>query len=336
MAIDDQPVLVTGASGFVGNNLVRCLLQHGRAVRVLVREPVNPSLEGLDVEVAIADVLDSSSLTAAMDGVSTVFHLAGAIAIDGQHDQRMWQINVDGTANVVSACLATGVGRLVHFSSIHALSWYPKNQPIDESRQLALDPQRHLAYDRSKAAGEQAVLDGVQNGLDAVILNPVGIFGPDDYEPSPGGAFLRQLMHRDLPGLVRTGYYWVDVRDVAAAAVIAEHQGRSGERYILNGHYATFKTLAGWVQEATGVRPPLLNVPVWTATMVAPVVVAYSRWRGLRPLVTPEAIKIVQRHQQIATEKAAAELGFLPRPLRDTIINTVHWLQQYVAIRSRE
>jgi dihydroflavonol-4-reductase len=329
MTIADRPVLVTGASGFVGNNLVRCLLQQGRTVRVLVRDPVNPSLAGLNVEVVIADVLDLSSLHDAMEGMSTVFHLAGAIAIDGQHDQRMQQVNVQGTANVVSACLSTGVDRLIHFSSIHALSWFPKNQPVDERRPLALDPQKHLAYDRSKAAGEQAVLEGVQQGLDAVILNPVGIFGPEDYEPSPGGAFLRQLMRRELPGLVRAGYYWVDVRDVVNAAVVAEHQGRSGERYILNGHYATFKTIAGWVQETTGVRAPWLNVPVWTASWVAPWVAAYSRWRGVRPLVTPEAIEIVQCHQQIATDKAARELGFQPRPLRDTMFDTVDWLQRH-------
>ena len=326
---DSQPVLVTGASGFVGNNLVRHLLSIGRQVRVLVRNPENESLRGLKIELVVGDVLQPASLGKAMAGVSTVFHLAGSIAIDGQHNDIMRQINVEGTANVVDACLNSGVKRLVHFSSIHAFSYHPKDQPVDEGRRLAEDPPKHLAYDLSKAAGERKVLAGVEAGLDAVILNPVGIFGPFDFGPSPGGEFLLQLMRRKLPGLVQAGYYWVDVRDVARAAVIAEERGRSGERYILTGQYGTFKAIANWVQEASGARPPLLNVPVWLAKWSAPLVVWYSRRLGIRPLVTPEAIEIVGCHQNIATRKAQIELGFQARPLRETIVDTVDWLNEY-------
>ena len=323
----DRPALVTGASGFVGNNLVRHLLQLGRKVRLLVREPANRSLQGLDVETVVGDVLDPASLRTAMAGVSNVFHLAGAISIDGRQNGRMWRINAEGTSNIVEACLASGVGRLIHFSSIHALSHLPKREPIDECRPLAIDSEKHLAYDQSKAAGEQAVMAGIENGLDAVILNPVGIFGPHDYDPSPSGALIRQLMTRKLPGLVRAGYYWVDVRDVVTAAVAAENQGRCGEKYILSGDYATFETIAGWVHETTGARPPLLNFPIWTAKLVAPMIVVHSRWLGIRPLVTPESIKIVQCHQNISTDKAANELDFRPRPLSQTIADTARWLQ---------
>lgn len=305
----NKPALITGASGFVGNNLVRHLLSIGRKVRVLVRHLDNESLRGLEIESFEGDVLHAASLHKAMAGVSTVFHLAGSISIDGQQDETMRRINVDGTANVVDACLESGVERLIHFSSIHALSYHPKNQPVDETRSLAQAPPQHLAYDLSKAAGERAVLAGVQAGLSAVILNPVGIFGPNDFGPSPGGEFLLQLMQRKLPGLVQAGYYWVDVRDVARAAVAAEANARNGERYILPGHYGSFKQIADWVHEVSGARPPLLNVPVWMAKRAAPLVVWYSRRLGIRPLVTPEAIEIVGCHQSIVTQKAAVELG---------------------------
>ncbi len=329
MTIDFQkPTLVTGASGMVGNNLVRHLLERDRRVRVLVRQPAKESLRGLNVEPVMGDVLDPASLQAAVAGVSSVFHLAGCISIDGHQHSLMRQVNAEGTANVVAACLQGGVKRLIHFSSIHALSHLPKDQPIEETRQLALDPGKHLPYDESKAVGEQKVLAGIQEGLNVVILNPVGIFGPHDYGPSPGGEFLQQLIDRKLPGLVRAGYYWVDVRDVARAAVAAEEKGRCGERYILFGEYATFKSIANWVQEISGARAPLMNVPLWIAKTAAPLVVWYSRFRGIRPLVTPEAVQIVNCHQNISTDKAAVELGFRARPLRETIADTVQWLQE--------
>ncbi len=324
-----QPVLVTGASGFVGNNLVRQLLSKGRSVRVLVRNWDDESLRGLDIDSVKGDVLQPASLHTAMAGVSTVFHLAGSISIEGQQDRLMRHVNVDGTANVVKACLQSGVQRLVHFSSIHALSYHPKNQPVDETRRLAQDPPKHLAYDLSKAAGEQHVLSGVEAGLNAVILNPVGIFGPNDFGPSPGGEFVLQLMRRKLPGLVQAGYCWVDVRDVAITALAAETKGRRGHRYILSSQYGSFKQIARWVQECSGARPPLFNVPVWVAKQAAPLVVWYSRRLGIRPLVTPEAIEIIGCHQNIVTRKAALELGFQPRPLRETIADTVAWLQTH-------
>ena len=126
----DPPTLVTGAAGFVGNNLVCQLLEIGRRVRVLVRHPKNDSLRGLEVETCIGDVLQPASLDAAMKGVSSVFHLAGSISIDGQSNSEMKRVNVEGTANVVQSCLKTDVKRLVHFSSIHALSTCRKTSQL--------------------------------------------------------------------------------------------------------------------------------------------------------------------------------------------------------------
>ena len=327
-SIDNSPTLVTGATGFIGNNLVRQLVEQGRTVRVLVRTPNKMSLRGLDVETVVGDVLDPECLREAMSGVSSVFHVVGAISIEGEQNDRLHQVNVDGTSNVVDACISENVKRLVHFSSVHALSYLPKNLPIAESRALALDPDKHLPYDRSKAEGELAVMAGIQKGMNAVILNPVGVFGPYDFGPSPSGEFLLQLMNRKLPGIVKAGYFWVDVRDVANAAILAESKGVCGERYILSGEYVDFDSIANWVEEATSVRRPWLSVPLRVAKMMAPFVVAYSRWRGLRPLVTPEALQIVECHQKIETQKAALELGFSARPIRETIFDSVRWLKE--------
>ncbi len=322
--------LVTGGSGFVGNNLVRHLLSLGRRVRVLSQRPAR-SLEGLEVDVVTGDLFDAEQLDRAMAGVEVVYHLAAVISIDRREDRSlMMRVNVEGTRRVVAAALKNGVRRFVHLGSIHALSYAPRNRPIDESRKLAHQTDPHaLPYDLSKAAGQRIVTEGVERGLDAVILNPVGIIGPYDFNPSAAGEMLLQLMQRRLPGLVRAGYYWVDARDVAAAAVAAELRGKTGEHYIVKGEYATFARIADYVYQDTGVKPPKINVPVWTARGVAPMAVWLSRFTGRRPLVTPEAIEIVSRHQNIETDKAEQELGFQHRPLQTTISDSIAWFQQH-------
>ena len=131
---------------------------------------------------------------------------------------------------------------------------------------------------------------------------------------------------------MQAGYYWVDVRDVAVAAVAAEIHGRAGERFILCGEYADFKTIARWVQACCGARPPLLNVPVRLARLAAPFVTWYSKLLGQRPLVTPESIEIVVCHQHVATSKATEELGFQARSLQETINETVCWRQNHESI----
>jgi len=326
-----MPALVTGATGLVGNNLVRHLLELGRPVRALVFGDDEP-LKGLEIERVAGDVCNPVGLTQATRGIDVVYHVAGAVSID--KDQRrtlLEDVNVQGTANVVQACLDSGVRRLVHFSSIHALSYLPKDRPIDETRELALDGARHLAYDHTKARGELAVLEGVQRGLDAVIVNPVGIFGPYDFLPSTGGELLLQLTGRKLAGLVRGGFYWVDARDVVRAAVLAEERGRRGERYILAGGYATFKSIACWVEEVTGAKPPWLNVPIWLARAAAPLAAWGSRLAGHRPLFTPESIRIITCHQSIETTKAADELGFRPRSIQESVQDSVRWLRDHTA-----
>ncbi len=322
--------LVTGGSGFVGNNLVRHLLSLGRRVRVFGPR-ASRSLEGLDVDVITGDLFDARKLERAMDGVEVIYHLAAVISIDHREDQaRMMRVNVEGTRRVVAAAMKHRTGRFVHFGSIHAISNHPRDEPIDESRKLAHENDHDaLPYDLSKAAAQRIVIDAAEQGLDAVILNPVGIIGPNDFAPSPSGEMLLQLMGRRLPALVRAGYYWVDSRDVATAAVAAELRGKTGEHYILKGEYAPFSLLADYVFQATGARPPKFIVPTWIARIAAPLIMRMSQRMGQKPLITPESVAIVSRHQRIHTDKAEKELGFQPRPLQTTISDTIAWFQEH-------
>ncbi|MBU47069.1 MAG: epimerase [Deltaproteobacteria bacterium] len=320
-------VLVTGPAGHIGINLVRALVKQGRDVRALIYRS-KQGLEDYDIQFIKGNVLDPDSLKDAMEGVDVVYHLAGALAVDGANEELMYRINVQGTKNVVEACLQQKVSKLIHFSSIRALSYRPLHEVVDESRALALDAKRYPAYDVTKALGEQAVLEGVERGLNACILNPTGVYGPYDYKLSSFGEVLLKLHLRQLPALVPGGFDWVDVRDVVEAALQAEQKGVAGERYLLTGEYASVKKVAQHVHELTGSRPPLITCPYWLAMLGVPFVAVYSKIRSQRPLYTFESLNTLRQFTQLNGQKARYVLGHQPRPLEEGLRDTFEWLRQ--------
>src|SRR5882672_1527392 len=254
-------VLVTGAAGHLGNNVVRALLGRGRTVRVLVHSR-STSLADLDVEKRPGDILDRASLDGVFDGVEAAYHCAALVSIAPVDGPLVTRTNVLGTRNVVDACLAHGVRRLVHVSSIHALAPPRSDGVTDESCGPNLDPGAS-AYDRSKTAGEEVIRAGIRRGLDAVIVNPTGVIGPHDYFPRLTGGALITMYRGRLPMNLAGGFNWVDVRDVAAGALAAEARGRSGEGYLLSGHWASLPDVAVLMQKCTGHSGPRLVAPLW-------------------------------------------------------------------------
>ncbi len=309
--------LVTGATGHVGALLVRRLLEQERAVRVLMFEP-NARFEQLEVEQVVGDVLDPDSLREACADIDVVFHLAAYISVDPRMSDRVHAVNVEGTSHVVEASLQAGVRRFIHMSSIHALDSQPLHEPIDESRALALAAS-HPPYDRSKALAELKVQEAVQRGLSAVTLNPVGIVGPGDTRPSDMGSYLLSLARATPPAVVGAGFHWVDVRDVVEATLAAEARGRVGERYILSGHYASFRELATLIATEVGHARIPSECPMWLARLASPFAELAARVRGRQPLFTRQTLKILRCHQHIASDRAQRELGFEARPLQESI-----------------
>ncbi len=318
--------LVTGASGHIGGNLVRALLEKGRSVRTFVLDDTR-ALEDLDVERVQGDILEPQTLARAMDGVDVVYHLAGHISVAGDPGGLMRRTNIDGTRNVVNACLEAGVRRLVHFSSIHALACTDANAEIDETAPLVRGKEG-IPYDRTKAQGEREVQKGVTAGLDAVIVNPGAVLGPHDYKPSPMGKVILDLIERKMPALVDGGFSWVDVRDVVLGALAAENKGRTGERYLLTGHWLTTAELGDIVEEVSGVKRPSFVSPMWLAMTGAPFVTAFSRLTGKRPLYTLESLKVLRNHRNVSHNKATEELDYSPRATRETIAGTVEWFRR--------
>jgi dihydroflavonol-4-reductase len=316
-------VVITGATGHIGANLVRALLEKGRPPRCLVHVNTRP-LDGLNVEYVRGDIHDVDSLCSAFQGADVVYHLAACISLSMADWPKIEAINVGGTRNVIEACLRTGVRRLVHFSSIHALVQEPLETPVDENRPLA-DSGKCPPYDRSKAAAEKEIRRGIGRGLDAIIINPTGVIGPYDYQPSFLGEAILSMAQNRLPAMVTGGFDWVDVRDVAEGAMRAEVLAPAGATFILSGHWVSMCDIAAMVTEITGVKNDKFVCPLWLARLGAPVIEGVSRLNGNRPLYTGVSLRALRSNRCISHEKAAHELGYEPRPFRETLADTLRW-----------
>lgn len=310
--------VVTGASGHLGGNVVRALVAAGEPVRAVdVRR--GAGLAGLDAEFVEADILDAAALKDAFAGADCGLHLAAKISIAGDPDGSVRRVNVDGVRTVAEAALAAGVRRFVHCSSLHAYDVGAVDGPIRENGLRATDA-RLPAYDRSKAEGEDELRRVIDRGLDAVILNPSGMVGPVDPEPSRMGRVLLAMFRGRMPVTVRGAFDWVDVRDVAAALIAATHRGRTGENYLVGGHRASVAELARLAAEVSGRRPPRLAAPLGVVQLAAQAAVRVAgprRAGGL--LLTPESLHALETDPVVDCSKAIAELGYRPRPLAETV-----------------
>ena len=317
---------ITGATGHVGASLVRSLIGRGSSVRVLVREDLR-AVEGLKVDKVRGDVLDFESLLKLCRGVKTVFHLAAKISIVGSERGTVGKINIEGTNNVIKACLKCGVKRLVHFSSIHAYRALHAGEVLDETGVLATG-ESEFPYDRSKAVAQLAVHEAVRYGLETVVLNPTGIVGPYDFKPSRMGEVLLDIYHRRYPALIDGGYDWVDSRDVAACALAAEKKGKPGENYLVSGHWLHIHGVARIIEKLYGVRAPRLVVPAWLCTIPSYCSLAVATTLGKTPKLTPYSLKVIRTRHSVSHDKASRELGYNPRPVEETIRDTIDWFNE--------
>jgi len=317
-------IAVTGANGHVGANLCRNLLAEGHQVKALVHQNIN-SLKGLNLEIVQGSLGDLNALRSLSKDTEIVFHLAAMISIDGQKN-KLLEVNVEGTKNIIKVIQENGVRRLIHFSSIHAISHFPFDQPMDETRPLVM--KGPTWYEITKSKAEKIVLDASGDGLDVVVINPTAIVGPNDFKPSLVGTALIRLYNNSLPALVPGGYNWVDVRDVVQGAIAAMDKGRKGERYILGGKWLSVKDLALIVEKVTGKRIIKFMIPTQVAKIGVPFIKAYASIVNQEPLYTFESLRTLREvNTMISHEKADAELGYSSRDLEITIRDTMDWFQ---------
>lgn len=321
--------LVTGATGHIGNVLVRLLLERGENVRALIMPGEDPTpLRGLDVEVVEGDVLDYQSLLKAFDHIQVVYHLAGIISILPGKEQMVQVVNVIGTRNVIQAAQSAGVTRLVYTSSIHALKRVPHGILIDET--VPFDTEFAISsYDSSKASASLEILNAVHNGMDAVIVCPTGVIGPYDFRRSEMGQLILDCVEQKPMLYVDGTYDFVDVRDVAQGLILAGEKGRCGESYILSGERIAVLDIIKIVQEILGKRLFSLKIPMRLANLTANFTPLYYRLTHARPRFTSYSLATITSNSFISHAKARLELGYLPRPLRESLADTVKWFLKY-------
>jgi dihydroflavonol-4-reductase len=268
--------LVTGASGHIGNVLVRQLLAKGERVRALVRPGGIPeALNGLAVELVPGDLLDLPSLTEALRGAEYVHHLGARISLTPGTDPETWRVNLDGTRNLLEAASQAKIRRFLFASSIYALR-RPASGIVDES--FPYDPNSAYGdYDRSKAAASLAVLQAVKDGLEAVLLCPTAVTGPFDFKGSEAG---RGILYNMAPGIKFTidgAYDFVDVRDVARGFIQAAERGHCGEMYILGGERLTVQEVSKIIWQAAGGWHWGIHLPGCVADLAAGILPLFSQ-----------------------------------------------------------
>ncbi len=321
-------IVVTGATGHIGNVLVRELLEKGQQVRVVLRpDEDTTSIRGLDTEWFYGDVRDMDSLLRAFKDADMVYHLAGIVSISKGQRKLLHDVNVNGTKNVVDACIKAGVRRLIYTSSVHALFEPPHGTVIDES--FPFDPKRVIGdYAKSKASATLEIFKGIEKGLDAVIVCPTGVIGPYDYRVSEIGHLILDFISRKLKAYIDGAYDFVDVRDVAHGLVLASETGKTGESYLLSGERITVKGIFDVLEKVTNIKPPSFKVPLWIVKTAALFTPLYYKITGAKPRFTSYSIKVLQSNCVISSKKAVRELGYNPRPIAESLADSIKWFKQ--------
>lgn len=317
-------ILVTGATGHVGANLVRGLLTRGQRVRVLVRSDTR-ALEGLEVERVRGDLTEPEQLRQAVRGCRQVYHAGAFVSLRQADKEKLHQVNVLGTRRLLEAAAEAGVERVVHCSSFGTIGTNPHG-PSDESR--TVDPARvAMPYEASKVLAEREVLRAVERGLHVTMVNPSGVVGPWDYKPSSVGQTILDFCHRKLPAYVPGAFDFVAVSDVVEGLLLAMEKGRPGERYILTGEVFRVVDVLCWLEELTGVPRPRLAIPPGLLARVAGIKDKLEeRFLPHRaPRFTKGSIEILNSGKVGTSAKARRELGWEPSSVKEALRQQVTW-----------
>lgn len=322
-------VIVTGASGHIGNVLVRELVQQGAEVIAIARHASTaPALNNLPIHCVDADITDTASLQPWFNHVDVVYHLAAKISLSDRADEDLYRINVEGTKNIAKISLQHGVKCMIFASSFTVYQQQPIHTPLNEQRAI-LKKMQHSAYAYSKILAENIIHDYIAKGLNAIIVNPSCVMGPYDFLPSAMGAGLLLSFRQKLPLMLNGGVDCVDVRDVAKTMVAAANKGKVGENYLLTGQWYSHAQIAKIAADCAQVKPPRFVISVKLLRCIYPLI------KLLRPvlpkafLITRESLINLSSNRKVEHTKAQQQLGHQVRPLQTTIQDTYQWLQQH-------
>ncbi len=327
------PILVTGASGFVGSAVLRALMAEGHKVRALVRRTSpRDNLEGLDVEIAEGDMRDGASLDRALEGVRHLFHVAADYRLWAPDPEDIVQANLEGTRTVMQAARRANLDKIVYTSSVATLALREDGVPVDETSPNA--PETTIgAYKRSKVMAERLVEEMAADGLPAVIVNPSTPIGPRDIKPTPTGRIVVEAANGRIPAFIDTGLNLVHVDDVARGHLLAWWRGTVGERYILGGQDVKLREMLGVIAKLVGRKPPTVQLPRGLLFPVAYAAEFAARFIGKEPFATVDGLKMAKYRMFFSSAKAERELGYWARPYAEALADAVAWFKEAGYVR---
>jgi len=318
-------VLVTGATGFVGANVTRRLVDDGRRVRVLARPTSTlQALEGCAVELVRGDILEPDSLRPAFDGCGLVFHVAADYRLWARDPAQIYRNNVEGTRNVLEACARARVERVVYTSSVGTLGIPADGGPGIETTPVTLADMIG-PYKRSKFLAERVAEEYAARGLPVVIVNPTNPIGPWEVKPTPTGQMIVDYLLGRMFATLDTGLNLIHVADVARGHLLAARVGRAGEKYILGCENHSLAEIFGLLERITGIRAPRLRVPHALVTLVALGNEALARATGRPPRVPLTGVRMARKRMYFSADKAVRELTLPQTPVERALRDAVDW-----------
>lgn len=311
-------ILVTGATGFLGSELIHQLTQQGEKVRALKRETsAIPVLlrDNKLIEWFIADINDFASLEEAFEGITQVFHCAALVSFDPKDKAELLKVNIEGTSNVANLCVEKGV-RLLHVSSVAALGEAKKGMQITEEDYWEYDPKVH-SYAISKYEGEMEVWRSIAEGLDAVIVNPSVIIGANAGYEGSGAIF--KLIKDGLSYYTGGATGIVDVTDVAKSMVLLMKSDISGERFTISSENYYYKQFFSEIAAGFGVKAPSREASSWMLALAWRGAKALALFTGKSPALTSDAAKSSLNVSLYSNNKIIKSTGIIFKPLHESI-----------------
>lgn len=322
--------LVTGAAGHLGRTVILELLKLGKSIRALVI-PEEKNIPRGDIEIFYGDVRNTESMYSFFNNLDhkelIAIHCAGIVSIASQYNQQVFDVNVTGTKNVVDLCEKYGVKKLIYVSTVHAIPEKEKGEIITEISDFNSDEVVGL-YAKTKSEATAYVLAAAGKGLDASVVHPSGILGPNDYGNGHLTTLVIDYCKNRLVAGVKGGYDFVDVRDVAQGIISCCTKGKSGECYILSNKYFTIQEILFMLHKVTGKKEVKTTLPLWFARLTAPLAELYYKILGQTPLYTAYSIDTLNSNAYFSHEKATTELGYTARDMYQTLRDTVEWLKK--------
>lgn len=329
--------LVTGAAGFLGSNVCAQLLEKGEKVRALVL-PNDKSVKYIpkDVEICLGDLCDVESLekffTVPEGMTSAIIHCASMVTVDPVYSEKLMAVNVTGTRNVITRCLAhPECEKMVYVSSTGAIPELPMGQKIKEVKKFEPnDPTKVVgAYSQSKAKASQMVMDSVEvMGLKACIVHPSGILGPNDHAIGETTGTLLKIIKGEMPIGMQGSFNLCDVRDLAAGCIAAVDKGRIGEAYILANETVTLKDMCDMLHEECNCQKIKFYLPLDWADKIAHTLEKKAEKSGEKPMMTTFSVYNLARNNEFDYSKAKEELGYTTRSYKETIHDEVQWMKE--------